>query len=73
MAKTDRTAGSEGNRDLKREPRPCLKRETRPTDRPEGCRAHFDELLPVALPSMLDGLSLVKPEFSRPATRQQRL
>ena len=37
-------------------------RKARPTDRPEGCRAHFDELLPIARPMLLDCLMFVKPD-----------
>lgn len=37
-------------------------RKARPTDRPEGCRAHFDELLPIAPPMLLDYPVRVKPE-----------
>jgi hypothetical protein len=38
-----------------------LKRETRPTDRPEGCRAHFTRLLPGACNRLADQLRAVKP------------
>jgi type I restriction-modification system DNA methylase subunit len=37
-------------------------RKARPTDRPEGCRAHFDELLPIAPPMLLDYPRYVKPD-----------
>lgn len=37
-------------------------RKARPTDRPEGCRAHFDELLPIAPPMLLDYPMFVKPD-----------
>jgi hypothetical protein len=37
-------------------------RKARPTDRPEGCRAHFDELLPIAGPMLLDCPMFVKPD-----------
>src|SRR6185437_4116684 len=37
-------------------------RKARPTDRPEGCRAHFDELLPIAGPMLLDYPMFVKPD-----------
>jgi hypothetical protein len=38
-------------------------RKARPTDRPEGCRAHFDELLPIARPMVLDYPMFVKPDL----------
>src|SRR5712691_7265736 len=37
-------------------------RKARPTDRPEGCRAHFDELLLIARPMLLDCPMFVKSE-----------
>jgi type I restriction-modification system DNA methylase subunit/predicted DNA-binding transcriptional regulator AlpA len=45
-------------------------RKARPTDRPEGCRAHFDELLPIAPPMLLDYPMFVKPDV-QPMTPEE--